>query len=78
MGYAVLAHRDFNFHTGVVNFAQYFFNPAYRLTKKRGRLGQLHHHHLADFGGASGALWNQHILAVTLVLRSDQPDTAFL
>ena len=77
--YAVFAHRDFNFHAGVVDFTQHFSHAADRLAKQRRRRGQLHHHDLASFGSADGALvGNQDILTVAFVFRRDQPDAAFL
>ncbi len=78
MRHAVFAHRNFNFHARVVDFPEHFLDAANRLSKQRRRLGQLDHHDLSGLGRADGALGDQHILAVTLVLGRHQPDTAFL
>ena len=76
--HAVLAHRDFDLHAGVVDLAQHFLDAPDRLAEQRRRLGQFDHHHLAGLGRAGGAFGNQHILAVTLVFGRHQPDAAFL
>ncbi len=76
--HAVLTNSNFYFHARVVNFTQHFGHAAYWLTEKSGRLGQLHHHDLARFRGASCTFWNQHILAIPFVFRRHQPDAAFL
>ena len=76
--HAVLAHRDFNFHAGVVHLAQHLGDAAHRLAKQRGWLGQFHHHHLPRLGAGQRMGGNQHILPVALVLGRHQPDAAFL
>jgi len=76
--YVVFAHRNLNFHAGVVHLTEHLFHPPHGLAVQGRRLGQFHHHHLPSLGGADGALGDQDILAVALVFGGDQPDTAFL
>ena len=78
MRHAVLAHGNLDLHARVVDFTQHLGDAAHGLAKQRGRLGQLDHHDLSRLGGACSAFGDQHILAVALVLRRHQPDTAFL
>ena len=75
---AVLAHRDLDLHAGIVNLAQHLLDPPHRLAIKGWRFGQFDHHHLARLGRACRTLGNQHVLAVALVLRRNEPDPAFL
>ena len=76
--HAVLAHRDLDLHARVIDLAQYFLDAAHRLAVERGRLDQLDHHHLACLGLTRGALGDQDVLAVALVLGGDEPDAALL
>jgi phage tail protein X len=41
MRHAVFAHRDFDFHAGVVDLAQHFLDAAHGLAEQRRRLGEL-------------------------------------
>ena len=78
MRHAIFAHRDLDFHTGVIDLAQHFHDAPHGLPEQRRRLCQLHHHHLARLGLAGGPLRHQHILAVALVFRRHQPHATFL
>ena len=78
MRHAIFAHGNFDFHTGVVDFAQHLDHTPGRLTKQGGGFGQFNHHDLAGFRRAGRTFWDQHILTVAFVLRRHQPNTAFL
>ena len=78
MRHAVFAHGNFNFHAGIVNFAQHLLDTAHRLAKQRGGFGQLHHHYLTCLGRPGRTFGNQYVLTITLVFGRYQPDTAFL
>ena len=78
MGHAILAHRNFNFHAGVIHLPQHFQNAAYRLTKQGWSLGQFNHHHLPRLGLPRCPLRHQYILTIALVFGRHQPDAAFL
>ena len=78
MRHAVFAHRNFNLHARVVNLTQNLFHAAYRLPKKRWWLGQLHHHNLTGFAGPDGQFGNQHILTITLVFWSHDPNATLV
>ena len=78
MRHTVLAHRDFDLHSGIVDLAQYLFDATDRLTEQCRRLGKLHHHDLADLGGAGSAFRDQHVLPVALVFGGDKPDAALM
>ena len=78
MRHAVFAHGDFNFHTGVINFTQYFFDAPHRLSEQRRRLNQFYDHHLAGFCHTGSTLRNQNILTVAFVFWRNQPNSAFL
>ena len=49
-----------------------------RLAVERWWFNQIDHHHLPGLCRSSGAFGNQHILAITLVLRCDKPYAALL
>ena len=76
--HTVLAHCNFNFHAGIVNFAQHFFHAADWLAEQRRRFRQLHHNNLPGFCYTSRSFGNQHVLPVTLVFRRYKPHTAFM
>ena len=78
MRHAIFAHRDLHLHAGIVHLAQHFDHAPHGLTKQGRRLGQLHHHHLAGGSGSRGALGDQYVLAVALVLGGHQPNATFL
>ncbi len=78
MGHAIFAHRNLDFHAGVVDLAQHLDHAAHGLAEQGRRLGQFDHDDLAGLGGADRAIGDQHILAVALVFRSHEPDAAFL
>jgi hypothetical protein len=70
--HAVLAHRDFDFHAGVVDIAEHFHHAAERLRVTAREFGQLDHHHLADLG-LLGVLRDQNVVTDALVFgRDDQ------
>ena len=76
--HTVLAHGNLDLHAGIVHFTQYFFDTSHRLAIQGRGFDQLHHHHLTGLGDAGCAFWNQHVLPIALVFRSDQPDPALL
>ncbi len=77
MRHAKLAHRDFNFHSGVIDVAQYFNDFADRLGIARRLFGQFDADHLAGLGFA-GRTGDQDVLADPLVFRRDNPGTVFI
>ena len=74
----VFTHRNFDLHPRIVHLAQHLLDATDRLTKKRWRLHQFNHYHLADPGHTGGALRDQNILTVALIFGRDQPDAAFV
>ena len=78
MRHTVFAHRNFNLHARVVNFAQHLFDAAHGLSKQSGGLYQFHHHNLPGLGRANGALGNEHVLPVTFVFGGHNPDATFV
>ncbi len=74
----VLAHRDLDFHAGVVDFAQHLFDAPNRLPKQRRWLGELNDYHLSRLRRPGGPLGDEHVLAVAFVFRGQQPDPAFV
>ena len=78
MRHAILAHCNFDLHSGIVDLTQDLFDASDRLTEQCRRLGKLHDDNLTDFGGTSRALWDQYVLPVALVLGCDKPDAAFV
>ena len=78
MRHTILAHRDLDFHAGIVHLAQHLGHATDWLTIESRRLGQFDHHHLPRLGRARGALGDQHILTITLVFRRHQPHTTLI
>ena len=78
MGYAVLAHRNFNLHARVIDLTQDLFDTPHRLAKQGRRFGQLDHHHLARLAGANADFGDQDILPIAFVFRRNDPDTTLV
>jgi len=73
-----LAHRDLDFHAGVVDLAKHLGHAAHRLRIQRRRLGQLDRDHLARGRIRDRVLRHHDVLAVALVFGRDEPDAAFM
>ena len=78
MGDAVFAHCNFNFHSGIVNFAKNLLDPADGLTIQSRRFCQLNNHDLTGLGQTCSRSGNQDVLTISFVFWHNDPDAAFL
>ena len=76
MRHIELAHRDFDFHSGVVDFAEHFDNPPDGLGISRGLLKNFDCDHLPWLGGGRLTWRNQNVVLDPLVFRYDNGNTA--
>ena len=74
----ILAHGNFNLHSGIVHLTKNFFDATHRLPKKCRWLDQFYDYYLTWFSDTGSSLGDEDILPVALVLRCDQPHTTFL
>ena len=77
MRHIELAHRNFDFHSGVIDFAEDFNNPPDGLGVARGLLENFDGDHLPWLGGSRLARRNQNVVLDPLVFRNDNGNTAF-
>ncbi|MCY1228262.1 hypothetical protein D9M72_405640 [compost metagenome] len=76
MRHAVLAHRDLDFHAGIVDITEHFHHAAHRLHIAVGILDQLDTDHLPHARLALRLGRNQDVLADALVLGRDHQHAA--
>ncbi|CPO42827.1 Uncharacterised protein [Bordetella pertussis] len=73
-----LAHRDLDFHAGIVDLAQHLIHAAQRLRMAGGLLHDLHRHHLPMLGAVGVAGRNENVVLDALVLGHDDGQPMFV